>query len=133
MRFKMKAECMDKKCKTVIVGNNLDGVSCTNCGGPTWTKPFDSTEKQVKKDKIKGLTIELNVETTEALKGIKEVTEAANECVTAFEKLEKIIGKFTGQAETVELYCDGKVIAQSTIKQTTDSIRMTVTDIKGVK
>ena len=79
------------------------------------------------------LKISIDADTTEALKQMKEVTEAANECVTAFEKLEKIIGKFTGQAETVELYCDGKAIAQSTIKQTTDSIRMKVTDIKGVK
>ncbi|WP_442868127.1 hypothetical protein [Bacillus cereus group sp. TH177-1LC] len=49
------------------------------------------------------------------------------------EKLEKIIGKYTGRNETVGLYCDGKAIVQSMIKQTTDSIRMTVTDIKGVK
>ncbi|WP_255292185.1 hypothetical protein [Bacillus thuringiensis] len=54
------------------------------------------------------LKISIDADTTEALKQMKEVTEAANECVTAFEKLEKIIGKFTGQAETVELYCDGK-------------------------
>ncbi|MBJ8109550.1 hypothetical protein JDS99_07800 [Bacillus cereus group sp. N6] len=53
MRFKMKAECMNEQCKTVIVGNNLDGLSCANCGGPTWTKPFDSTEKQAKRIKSK--------------------------------------------------------------------------------
>lgn len=41
--------------------------------------------------------------------------------------------KFTNQNETVEIYCDSKVIAQSTIKQTTDSIKMTVIDLKGVR
>lgn len=46
--------------------------------------------------KIKGLTIELNVEKTEALKEIKEVTEAANECVAALEKLERLTNKFSG-------------------------------------
>lgn len=116
MRFKMKAECMDKQCKTVIVGNNLDGVSCTNCGGPTWTKPFDSTEKQVEKDKIKGLTIELNVETTEALKQMKEVTEAANECVKAFEKLGSVMGRFTNEINSlfieVPVVLNAKTIAR---------------------
>ncbi|MGE6593038.1 hypothetical protein ACQKFU_26460 [Bacillus mycoides] len=79
--------------------------------------------------KIKGLTIELNVETTEALKGIKEVTEAANECVAAVEKAEKVMGRFKGRAETIELYCDGKLLAKTIAEHTADSIKGRI--IKG--
>ncbi|QWH28963.1 hypothetical protein EXW51_13760 [Bacillus mycoides] len=79
------------------------------------------------------LKINIDADTSEALKQMKEVTEAANECVAALEKLDKVMGKFTNQNETVEIYCDSKVIAQSTIKQTTDSIKMTVNDLKGVR
>ncbi|WP_255264205.1 hypothetical protein [Bacillus thuringiensis] len=116
---------MDKQCKTVIVGNNLDGVSCANCGGPTWIKTLDSTEKQVKKDKIQGLTIELNVDTTEALKQMKEVTQAANECVDALEKLEKAMGRFTGKNGLIEsgvinVELDGGTIANQTYKAIQD-------------
>ncbi|PEL58116.1 hypothetical protein CN551_18800 [Bacillus toyonensis] len=82
---------------------------------------------------MKGLTIQVSADTTEVLEKIKEVTEAANECVEALEKLDKVMGKFTNQNETVEIYCDSKVIAQSTIKKITDSIKMTVTDLKGVR
>ncbi|MGH0945570.1 hypothetical protein ACQVTS_31985 [Bacillus mycoides] len=35
------------------------------------------------------LTIKVDVDTTEALKQMKEVTEAANECVAALEELER--------------------------------------------
>lgn len=79
------------------------------------------------------LIIEVTADTTEALEGIKEVTKAANECAEALEKLEKVMGKFTNQNETVEIYCDGKVIAHSVVKQTTDCIKMSVTDIKEVR
>ncbi len=60
------------------------------------------------------LIIEVTADTTEALEGIKEVTEAANECAEALEKLEKVMSEYTGVVETVELYCDGKVIARTT-------------------
>lgn len=79
------------------------------------------------------LKINIDADTTEALKQMKEVTEVANECVEALEKLEKVMGKFTNQNETVEIYCNGKVIAQTVIKQTTDNIKMTATDIKGAR
>lgn len=44
------------------------------------------------------LTIKVNADTTEALKQMKEVTEAANECVAALEKLERLTNKFSGLA-----------------------------------
>ncbi|UYX52388.1 hypothetical protein M3Y14_28985 [Bacillus thuringiensis] len=66
---------------------------------------------------IKGLTIELNVETTEALKEIKEVTEAANECVAALEKLEKVMGRFTNKNDSIEIevpvLLNGRKIAET--------------------
>ncbi|MEB8735441.1 hypothetical protein P4G91_31425 [Bacillus cereus] len=44
------------------------------------------------------LKINIDVDTTEALKQMKEVTEAANECVAALERLEKLTNKFSGLA-----------------------------------
>lgn len=41
------------------------------------------------------LTIKVDADTSEALKQMKEVTEAANECVTALEKLERLTNKFS--------------------------------------
>ncbi|MGH0854859.1 hypothetical protein, partial [Bacillus cytotoxicus] len=79
------------------------------------------------------LTIQVSVDTTKALEGIKEVTEAANECADALEKLEKVMHKFKGQSETSEVSFDIKSIAQSTIEQTADnSIKLQVSklDIK---
>ncbi|MDA2525914.1 hypothetical protein PDQ24_29225 [Bacillus cereus] len=46
------------------------------------------------------LTIKVNADTTEALKQMKEVTEAANECVAALEKLERLTNKFSGFPHT---------------------------------
>lgn len=43
------------------------------------------------------LDIEVNVDTDEAHEKIKELTAAANECVDALEKLDKVLGKFTSQ------------------------------------
>ncbi|MGH1212676.1 hypothetical protein ACQVWG_05775 [Bacillus cereus] len=79
----------------------------------------------------KKLKINIDADTTEVLKQMREVTEAANECVDALEKLEEVMGKFTNQNETVEIYCNGKVIAQTVIKQTTDSIRYQGSEIIG--
>ncbi|KXI87370.1 hypothetical protein ACS46_28365 [Bacillus cereus] len=73
--------------------------------------------------------VEVGVDTTEALEGIKEVTEAANECADALEKLEKVMDKFTNRSDTVELYCEGKLLSKSTVNHTADSIQGRV--IKG--
>lgn len=64
------------------------------------------------------LKINIDADTPEALKQMKEVTEAVNECVDALEKLEKVMGRFANQSDTVEFYCQGKLISQSMIKQT---------------
>lgn len=65
------------------------------------------------------LTIKVDADTPEALKKMKEVTEAANECVEALEKLEKVMGKFTGKSELdgitvkVPTVLDGKTISEA--------------------
>lgn len=55
----------------------------------------------------------IDIDTTEAKVNIEELTLAINECVNAFEKLEKAMNKYTGVVETTELYCDGELIAQA--------------------
>ncbi|HFU6602184.1 hypothetical protein ABR775_27000 [Bacillus cereus] len=75
------------------------------------------------------LIIEVTADTTEALEGIKEVTQAANECADALDKLEKIMDKFTNRSDTVELYCGGKLLSKSTVNHTADSIQGRI--IKG--
>ncbi|KAB2455074.1 hypothetical protein F8160_07765 [Bacillus sp. CH126_4D] len=70
------------------------------------------------------LIIEVTADTTEALEGIKEVTEAANECADALEKLEKVMNKFKGKSETAKVSFDIKSIAQSTIEQTASLIKL---------
>ncbi|PED20013.1 hypothetical protein [Bacillus toyonensis] len=57
----------------------------------------------------------IDIDTAEAKANIEELTLAINECVSAFEKLEKVMNKYTGGVETVELYCDGEVIAQTVV------------------
>ncbi|MDO3374705.1 hypothetical protein QJ529_18735 [Bacillus paranthracis] len=42
------------------------------------------------------LKINIDADTSEALKQMKEVTEAANECVAALEKLEVLTNRFSG-------------------------------------
>ncbi|MYW25003.1 hypothetical protein GTY48_15655 [Bacillus thuringiensis] len=42
------------------------------------------------------LTIKVDADTQEALKQMRELTEAANDCVAAFEKLEKKMNNFKG-------------------------------------
>ncbi|MGH0944688.1 hypothetical protein ACQVTS_26415 [Bacillus mycoides] len=78
-------------------------------------------------------SVEVEVDTKEANGNIKELTAAVNECVEAFEKLEKVMIKFTNRSETVELFCDGKLIDRSVVKQTTDGYKMSATNINGVK
>ncbi|HDR7393872.1 TPA: hypothetical protein QCX23_001075 [Bacillus toyonensis] len=64
------------------------------------------------------LKINIDADTSEALKQMKEVTEAANECVAALEKLERLTNKFSGLASggifTANL--NGKTIAESVSK-----------------
>ncbi|EJR56724.1 hypothetical protein IIO_05254 [Bacillus cereus VD115] len=79
------------------------------------------------------LSLNVEVDTKEANENIKELTTAVNECVEAFEKLEKVIDKFTKQSETVELYCDGKLLAHSLVKHTADNIKVSANVIKGVR
>ncbi|MED2847151.1 hypothetical protein [Bacillus toyonensis] len=70
-------------------------------------------------EKQNTVSAHIDIDTTEAKANIEELTLAINECVSAFEKLEKVMNKYTGEAETVELYCDGEAIAQ-TIVQSND-------------
>ncbi|MBK5447480.1 hypothetical protein JFU18_02050 [Bacillus sp. TH22] len=79
------------------------------------------------------LSVKVDVDTKEANENIKELTAAVNECVEAFDKLGKVMSKFTNQSETVEWYCGGKLIDQSEAKQTTDGYKMSATNINGVK
>ncbi|MEC2554536.1 hypothetical protein P9W85_24785 [Bacillus tropicus] len=72
--------------------------------------------------KIKGLTIELNVEANESLKEMKELTAAVNECVEAFEKLEQVMGRFTNKNNSIEIeipvLLNGRKIAEGVTKIT---------------
>ena len=129
MNYKTQLECRGKECRTVMFGHFLEGMNCVKCGGPTIEKPYRPVEKQVNQNKNSELIIQVGVDTTEALEGIKEVTEAANECADALEKLEKVMDKFTNRSDTVELYCEGKLLSKSTVNHTADSIQSRV--IKG--
>lgn len=60
------------------------------------------------------VSAQIDIDTTEAKANIEELTLAINECVSAFEKLEKVMNKYTGAVETVELYLDGEAIARTT-------------------
>ncbi|MFB5249652.1 hypothetical protein ACE38F_04530 [Bacillus mycoides] len=73
------------------------------------------------------------IDTKEAQENIKELTKATDECAAALSKLEQVIGKFTGQTDTVELYHDGKLLARSLVKRTSDSIKISANEIKGVR
>ncbi|MGX5627270.1 hypothetical protein [Bacillus cereus] len=70
------------------------------------------------------LIIEVTADTTEALEGIKEVTEAANECAEALGKLEKVMGKFTNKNDVIKIdvpvLINGRKIAEgiTRIKET---------------
>lgn len=109
-------ECMNENCRTVILAKNTDGLRCVRCGGRTSPMPFAPMKQQTEHDKSKELTIQVNADTTRALEGIKEVTEAANECVAALEKLDKVMGRFTGKNDSNEIkvpvFINGKRIAE---------------------
>lgn len=63
------------------------------------------------------VSAQIDIDTTEAKENVEELTLAINECVSAFERLEKFMNKYTGVNETVELYCGGEVIAQKTVRE----------------
>ncbi|PFY25751.1 hypothetical protein COL47_00285 [Bacillus toyonensis] len=67
-------------------------------------------------EKQNTVSTHIDIDSTEAKANIEELTLAINECVNAFEKLEKIMNKYTGVVETVELYRDGEVIAQTIVQ-----------------
>ncbi|MBK5433391.1 hypothetical protein JFT89_20035 [Bacillus sp. TH25] len=79
-------------------------------------------KQQTENDKSKELTIQVNADTTRALEGIKEVTEAANKCVAALEKLERLTNKFSGFPQT-KISVNADTIAQR-INSDTSSIRI---------
>ncbi|MFA2809332.1 hypothetical protein [Bacillus mycoides] len=62
------------------------------------------------------VSAQVDIDTTEAKANIEELTLAINECVSAFEKLEKVLNKYTGEADTAELYFDGEVIARTIVQ-----------------
>ncbi len=62
------------------------------------------------------VSAQIDIDTTEAKANIEELTLAINECVSAFEKLEKVMNKYTGVVETNELYCDGELIVQEILQ-----------------
>ncbi|WP_033648587.1 hypothetical protein [Bacillus anthracis] len=67
-------------------------------------------------DKTNIVSALIDIDTTEAKANIEELTLAINECVSAFEQLEKVMSKYTVGVETVEFYCDGEVIDRNTVK-----------------
>ncbi|MFV1457063.1 hypothetical protein [Bacillus mycoides] len=126
MKHKHQYECINEQCAAIMIGGNIDGLRCVKCGGRTVPKPFKPIEKSTERDNSKELTIQVNVDTSEALKQMKEVTEAANECATALEKLEKVMNRFKGKSTlngikgiTVEL--NGEATASEIVKRINDS------------
>ncbi|WP_426940549.1 hypothetical protein ACQCPO_13395 [Bacillus mycoides] len=61
------------------------------------------------------VSAQIDIDTTEAKVNIEELTLSINECVSAFEKLEKVMSKYTGESEAVEFYCDSKVLDRVTV------------------
>ncbi|MEH7239887.1 MULTISPECIES: hypothetical protein [Bacillus] len=117
MKFKTQLECMDNECRTVMFGHFLDGMRCVKCGGPATPKPYNPVKKQTDQSTTSELAIQVNVDTTEALKQMKELTNVAYACVEAFEKLDKVMGRFTNKNELKDIQIstalDGKIIAES--------------------
>ena len=68
--------------------------------------------------------IEVTADTTEALEGIKEVTEAVNECAEA---LEKVMGRVTNKNEQEDIKfvmtLGDKVLIKSIVEHKFDSIQ----------
>ncbi|HDR6300263.1 TPA: hypothetical protein QCU59_004052 [Bacillus cereus] len=51
-----------------------------------------------KEEAKNSLSVKVDVDTKEANENIRELTAAANECVEAFEKLEKLMGRCTNKS-----------------------------------
>ncbi|AAY60337.1 hypothetical protein [Bacillus cereus] len=51
-------------------------------------------------DKKNTVAVKVDVDTKEANENIVELTAVANECVVAFEKLEKVMRKFNGESKS---------------------------------
>ncbi|WP_255286438.1 hypothetical protein [Bacillus thuringiensis] len=92
-------------------------MRCVKCGGPATPKPYNPVKKQTDQSTTSELAIQVNVDTTEALKQMKELTNVAYACVEAFEKLDKVMGRFTNKNELKDIQIstalDGKIIAES--------------------
>lgn len=78
-----------------------------------------------KEDEKNTLSVKVEVDTKEANENVRELTTAANECVEAFDKLDKVMSKFekepcSGIACTpvVQILLDGRIIAQNIAKGT---------------
>ncbi|MEK4416340.1 hypothetical protein [Bacillus sp. FSL K6-0268] len=73
------------------------------------------------------LKINIDADTSEALKQMKEVTEAANECVDALEKLEKVMSRFKGKSALEDIAVEfpvvlnGKTMSSEIVKRINDS------------
>lgn len=61
------------------------------------------------------LSVKVEVDTKEANENIKELTAAVNECVEAFENLEKVMDKLTNKSKEVELFCEGELIERKEV------------------
>ncbi|WP_254849788.1 hypothetical protein [Bacillus cereus] len=116
MKFKTQLECMDNECRTVMFGHFLEGMRCVKCGGPATPKPYNPVKKRTDQSTTSELAIQVNVDTTEALKQMKELTNVAYACVEAFENLDKVMGRFTNKTDSlfieVPVVLNGKTIAQ---------------------
>ncbi|QIW22366.1 hypothetical protein [Bacillus thuringiensis] len=72
----------------------------------------------------------IEIDTKDAKKNIEELTLAVNECISTFEKLEKVMDKFTGKSATntlpieVPVLLNGKVSAQSIVHSINDIDRV---------
>ncbi|WCS66625.1 hypothetical protein 0105phi72_081 [Bacillus phage 0105phi7-2] len=71
------------------------------------------------------LSLKVDVDIKEANESIKELTAVANECVEAFEKLEKVMSRFEKNpvqeitcTPVVQVLLDGRIIAQNIEKGT---------------
>lgn len=68
------------------------------------------------------LSVKVEVDTKEAKDNVKELTAAVNECVEAFEKLEKVMGRFINKNDSIEIevpvLLNGKQIAESVTRIT---------------
>ncbi|PIE97233.1 hypothetical protein CO726_02710 [Bacillus fungorum] len=68
------------------------------------------------------LSVKVEVDTKEAKENVKELTAAVHECVEAFEKLEKVMGRFINKNDSIEIevpvLLNGKQIAEGVTRIT---------------